>query len=86
MSGKNINFEDKKMEPLKPQWLKDLARDNLKREIEMQNRKYKKDAKPHDICLYLIHNEEYKQKHGLKLVQRSLVPLNYQHNTVVFID
>ena len=86
MNGKNINFKDKKMEAPKPQWLKDLARDNLIREIEIQNRRCKKDAKPHDICLYLIHNKKYKQKHGLKLVQRSLVPLDYQHNIVVFIN
>ena len=65
------------MDVPKPQQLKDLARDNLKREIEMKNREYQKDAKPHDICLYLIHNEKYKQKHGLKLVRRSLVPLDY---------
>ena len=70
------------MGDLKPQWLKDLARDNLKREIEIQNRKYKKDAKPHDICLHLIHNEKYKHKQGLKLVQRSLVPLDYKYNAV----
>ena len=43
----------------------------------MKNREYQKDAKPHNICLYLIHNEKYKQKHGLKLVRRSLVPLDY---------
>ena len=29
MSGKNIDYEGKKIELLKPQWLKDLARDNL---------------------------------------------------------
>ena len=66
MNGKNINFKDKKMEAPKSQWLKDLARDNLKRETEMQNRRCKKDAKPHDIYLYLIHNKRYKQKHELK--------------------
>ena len=54
MNGKNINFKDKKMEALKPQWLKDLERDNLKREIEMQNRRCKKDAKPHDMTYVYI--------------------------------
>ena len=56
MNGKNINFEDKKMEPLKPQWLKDSARDNLKREIELCNRQHKSNPKDHDICLWLLHN------------------------------
>ena len=65
-----------------PQWLKDLAKDNLRREIEMRNRQHKSNQKDHDICLWLLHNEEYKQEHGLKLVQRSLVPLDYPHNTV----
>ena len=86
MSGKNINFEDKKMEPLKPQWLKDLARDNLKREVKLRNRQLKSNPKDHDICLWLLYNEEYKRKHGLKLVQNSLVPLDYPYNTVVFIN
>ena len=65
-----------------PQWLKDLAKDNLEREIEMRNRQHKSNAKDHDICLWLLHNEEYKQKYGLNLVQRSSVPLDYPHNTV----
>ena len=49
------------MEPLKPQWLKNLARDNLKREIEMYNRQHKSNPRDHDKCLWLLHNEEYKQ-------------------------
>ena len=65
-----------------PQWLRDLAKDKLRREIEMHNRQHKSNPKHHDICLWLLHNEEYKQKHGFKLVQRSLVPLDYPHNTV----
>ena len=66
-----------------PQWLRDLAKDNLERETEMRNRQYKSNPKDHDICLWLLHNEEYKQKHGLKLVQRSVVPLDYRHNTLI---
>ena len=58
-----------------PQWLRDLAKDNLRREVELHNRQ-------HDICLYLVHDEEYKRKNGLKPVQSSLVPLDYLHNTV----
>ena len=65
-----------------PQWLRDLAKDKLRREIEMHNRQHKSNPKDHDIGLWLLHNEEYKQKHGFKLVQRSLVPLDYPHNTV----
>ena len=68
-----------------PQWLKDLARDNLKRVIELRNRQDKADAKDHDICLWLLHDEEYQRKNGLKLVQRSLVPLDYLLNTVKVI-
>ena len=68
-----------------PQWLKDLAKHNLKREIELRNRQHKADAKDHDICSWLLHNEEYKRKNGLKLVQNSLVPLDYPHNTVKVI-
>ena len=64
------------------QWLRDLAKDNLRREIEMRNRQHKSNPKDDHICLWLLHNEKYKQKHGLKLVQRSLVPLDYPHNTV----
>ena len=74
------------MEPLKPQWLKDLAKDNLKREIELRNRQHKPNSKDHDICLWLLHNRECKRKHGLKLVQNSLVPLDYLYNTVVSIN
>ena len=48
----------------------------------MRNRQHKSNPKDHAICLRLLHNEEYKQKHALKLVQRSLVPLDYPHNTV----
>ena len=48
----------------------------------MRNRQHKSNPKDHDICLRLLHNKEYKQKHALKLVQRSLVPLDYPHNTV----
>ena len=44
-----------------PQWLRDLAKDNLRREVELHNRQ-------HDICLYLVHDEEYKRKNGLKPV------------------
>ena len=58
-----------------PQWLRDLVKDNLRREVELRNRQ-------HDIYLYLVHNEEYKIKNGLKLVQSSLVPSDYRHNTV----
>ena len=68
-----------------PQWLKDLARDNLKRQIELKNRQHKADAKDHDICLWKLHDEEYKRKNGLKLVQNSLVPLGYSLNTVKII-
>ena len=66
-----------------PQWLRDLAKDNFGRETEMRNRQHKSNPKDHAICLRLLHNEEYKQKHALKLVQRSLVPLDYPHNTVI---
>ena len=48
-----------------PQWLKNLARDNLKRQIELRNRQHRADAKDHDIYLWLLHNEEYKRKNGL---------------------
>ena len=48
-----------------PQWLRDLAKYNLRREIEMRNRQHKSNPKDHDICLWLLHNEEYKRKHGL---------------------
>ena len=65
-----------------PQWLRDLANDNLRREIEMRKRQRKSNLKDHDICLWLLHNEEYKQKHGLKSVQRSLIPLDDPYNTV----
>ena len=41
------------------QWLKDLARDTVKRQIELKNRQHKADAKNHDICLSLLHDEEY---------------------------
>ena len=68
-----------------PQWLKNLAKDNLKREIELRNRQHKADAKDHDICLWSLHNEEYKRKNGLKLVQNSLVPLDCPNNTVKVI-
>ena len=64
------------------QWLRDLAKDNLRREIEMRKRQRKSNLKDHDICLWLLHNEEYKQKHGLKSVQRSLIPLDDPYNTV----
>ena len=49
-----------------PQWLRDLAKDNLRREVELRNRQHKADAKDHDICLYLIHNEKYRMKNGLE--------------------
>ena len=68
-----------------PQWLRDLAKDNLRREVELRNRQHKADAKDHDICLYLIHNEKYRMKNGLERVQNSLVPLDYRHNTVKVI-
>ena len=68
-----------------PQWLKDLARNNFKRRIELVNRQDKADAKDHDICLWLLHNEHYKRRNGLKLVQNSLVPLDYPLNTVKVI-
>ena len=48
----------------------------------MRNRQNKSNPKDHDICLWLVYNEEYKQENRLKLVQRSLVPLDYPHNTV----
>ena len=66
-----------------PQWLKNLARENLKRQIELRNRQHRADAKDHDIYLWLLHNEEYKRKNGLrlKLVQNSLVSLDYPYNT-----
>ena len=48
----------------------------------MHNREHKSNPKDHDICLWLLSNEEYKRKHGLKLVQRLLVPLDYPHNIV----
>ena len=68
-----------------PQWLKDLAKDNLRREIEVRNRQHKSNAKDHDKCLWLLHNEVYKRRNGLKLVQNSLVPLDYPYNTVKVI-
>ena len=48
----------------------------------MRKRQRKSNLKDHDICLWLLHNEEYKQKHGLKSVQRSLIPLDDPYNTV----
>ena len=45
-----------------PEWLRDLAKDNLRREIELHNRQHKADAKDHHTCLWLLHNEEYKRK------------------------
>ena len=77
-----------------PQWLGDLAKDNLRREIELHNRQHKADAKDRDICLRLLHNGEYRRENGLILEQRenglileqnSLVPLDYPHNTVKVI-
>ena len=68
-----------------PRWLRDLAKYNLRREIELHNRQHKSDAKDRDICLWLLHNEEYKRKNGLKLVQYSLVLLDYPYNTVKVI-
>ena len=68
-----------------PQWLKDLGRDNLKREKELRKRQRNADTKNHDICLWLLHNEEYLRKNRLKLLQRSLVPLDYLLNTVKVI-
>ena len=53
-----------------PQWLRHLAKDNLEKEVEMRNRQHKSNPKDHDICLWLLHNEEYEQENGLKLVQR----------------
>ena len=70
------------MEPLKLHWLRDLAKDNLRREIELRNRQHKRNPKDYDICLWLLHNEEYKRKNGLKSVKHSLVPLDYPYNTV----
>ena len=67
------------------QWLKDLAKNNAKRAIELYNRQHKADAKDHDIYLYLLHIEKYRKKYGLKLVQNSLVPLDYPYNTVKVI-
>ena len=52
-----------------PQWLRDLAKVNLRREIKLRNRQHKSNPKDRDICLWLLYNEEYKQKYGLKLVQ-----------------
>ena len=51
------------------QWLKDLPKDNLKTQTELKNRQHKADAKGNDICLWLLHNEEYKRRNNLKLVQ-----------------
>ena len=68
-----------------PQWLGDLAKDNLRREIKLHNRQHKADAKDRDICLRLLHNGEYRRENGLILVQNSLVPLDYPHNTVKVI-
>ena len=68
-----------------PQWLGDLAKDNLRREIELHNRQHKADAKDRDICLRLLHNGEYRRENGLILVQNSLVPLDYPYNTVKVI-
>ena len=65
-----------------PQWLRDLTKDNLRRKIEMRNKQHKSNPKDHDICLWLLYNQEYKRKHGLKLVQNSLVLLDYPYNTV----
>ena len=39
------------------QWLRDLAKDNLRREIEMRNRQHKSNPKDDDICLWLLHND-----------------------------
>ena len=64
------------------QWLKNLAKYNFKRRIEEVNRQHKADAKDHDICLWLMFNEEYKRRNKLKLVQNLLVPLDYPYNTV----
>ena len=48
-----------------PQWLRDLAKDNLGREIKMHNREHKSNAKDHDIYLWLLHNEEYNKNMDL---------------------
>ena len=45
-----------------PKWLKDLAKDNMRKAIELYNRQHKADSKNYDICLHLLHNEEYKRK------------------------
>ena len=79
---KNNKYTKMRITDNSAQWLKNLANDNLKREIELRNRQHKANAKDHDICLWLLHNEEYKRKNGLKLVQNSLVPLDYPYNTV----
>ena len=39
----------RKMNPPKPQWLKELAIKNFKRDIEMKNRRDKANPKDHDI-------------------------------------
>ena len=49
--------------------VKDLPKDNLKTQTELKNRQHKADAKDNDICLWLLHNEEYKRRNNLKLVQ-----------------
>ena len=92
MSGNNINFEDKKMKKSdfyknkkNNKYTKMRITDNSAQwlnKIELRNRQHKANAKDHDICLWLLHNEEYKRKNGLKLVQNSLVPLDYPYNTV----
>ena len=51
-----------------PQQLRYLAKDNLRREIELCNRQHKSSAEDHDICLWLLHNDEQQQKDGLILV------------------
>lgn len=51
--------------------VKDLPKDNLKTQTELKNRQHKADAIDRDICLWLLHSDCYKQKHGLKLVQNS---------------
>ena len=51
----------------------------------MCNRQHKSNPKDHDICLWLLYNEEYKRKHGLILVQNSLVSLDYLYNAVKVI-
>ena len=69
-----------------PQQLEDLARLNRLRDIEMRGRDGKLNPKDHGTRLRLLDSDIYKQKHGLKLVQRSLVPLDYPNNTAVTFD